>query len=171
MILGIVSIMILIIFLFFYVFESIPMWGESDVANRVIPEKKSEFMIEGRLHFIGNESDTITSIAIEIADDSYSREQGMMQRHYIPDSVGMLFVFPESYPRSFWMKNTPSSLDIYYADQNRKIIRIYENTLPYSEESLPSGEPAKYVIEVGAGFTARHGIKTGDKFGYSQLTP
>lgn len=170
-ILAVISILILALFLFFYVFKSVPMWGEADIPEQVLPEKKSDFTIEGSLVFYNSNQDSVTAIDIEIADDPYSRQKGMMFRHYIPDTVGMLFVFPKEYPRSFWMKDTPSSLDIYYADENREIIRIYENAPPFSEESLPSGDPAKYVIEVGAGFTARHNIKQGYRFSYTEFTP
>ncbi len=171
MILAIFSLIILVIFLFFYVFKSIPMWGDQGEQMAKASGPKNEFTIEGRLQFMNPAGDSITSIAIEIADEPYSREKGLMYRYLIPDTVGMLFIFPREDYRSFWMKNTPSSLDIMYANKNRKIFRIYEDTQPYSEASIPSGDPARYVIEVGAGFTARHGIKNGDTFDYTEFNP
>jgi len=83
-----------------------------------------------------------------------------MYRRNIPDTVGMLFVFSEEDYHSFWMKNTPSPLDILYVDGFGKIVRIYENTEPYSEESIPSGELAQYVVEVKGGFCSVHHITT-----------
>lgn len=167
--LSIVSVLVLLIFLFIYVFRNKSMFNTDIDKNQPVVTKKSDFKIEGRLAFLNGKKDTITTIAIEIADEDYSREKGMMYRYYVPDTVGMLFVFPQEDYRSFWMKNTPASLDIYYANKNRKIVRMYENTPPHSEASLPSGMPAKYVIEVKAGFAARHGLQKGNTFNYSQF--
>jgi hypothetical protein len=167
LLLGIVSLLILSAFVLMYVFRKPPATEfQSRKGKQKTETKKTEFDIEGKLAFTSPIGDTITSISIEIADDNYSRQMGLMYRYYIPDTVGMLFIFPGEQQRGFWMKNTPSSLDILYADAKMKIVRIWENTLPYSEESIPSGDKAKYVIEVTAGFCSKHGIKEGDKFEY-----
>ncbi|MCF8366902.1 MAG: DUF192 domain-containing protein, partial [Bacteroidales bacterium] len=89
--------------------------------------------------------------------------------HFIPDTVGMLFIFPEEDHRFFWMKNTPASLDIIYADKNFEIIRIHQNTPPYSLDRIPSGDKAKYVIELKAGSVAKHHIQKGNSFTYDLL--
>jgi uncharacterized membrane protein (UPF0127 family) len=150
-----------------YVFRKAPSSEfQSKKDRQKTEERKTDFNIEGSLTFNSRKGDSITSISIEIADDNYSRQKGLMYRYYIPETMGMLFIFPDEAQRGFWMKNTPSSLDILYADAKMKIVRIWENTLPYSEESIPSGKKAKYVIEVAAGFCSRHGIAKGDKFEY-----
>ncbi len=166
-IMAILAIVLLLVFVFVYVISNQPMWGERTAVEK--PAGKSEtavFDIEGQLTFTDTAGANITTIHIEIADDDYSRERGMMYRHYIPDTVGMLFIFPDEARRWFWMHETPSSLDIMYADGDKQITRIIENTAPYSEESMPSGDPAKYVIEVQAGFAARHQIKQGHRFSF-----
>ncbi len=166
-ILSIVSLVVLSAFVFMYVFRKPASSGFQSKKDRQKTEvKKPEFTIEGSLTFNSRKGDSITSISIEISDDNYSRQMGLMYRYYIPDTIGMLFIFPKEAHRGFWMKNTPSSLDIMYINANMEIIRIWENTLPYSEESIPSGEKAKYVVEVAAGFCSRHGIVKGDKFEY-----
>ena len=165
--LGIVSLVILSAFVLMFVLRKPPSTDFQGRKGKQNTEAKTtDFTIEGGLAFTSTTGDTITSISIEIADDNYSRQMGLMYRYYIPDTVGMLFIFPQEAQRGFWMKNTPSSLDILYADAKMKIVRICENTLPYSEESIPSGDKAKYVVEVTAGFCSRHGIKEGDKFVY-----
>lgn len=169
LLLGIVSIIIMLAFVFLYVFRKVPSTGfQSKIGKQPVEVKKSDFTIEGKLTFITNDGDSITAISIEIADNNYSRQMGMMYRHYIPDTVGMLFIFPGETQRSFWMKNTPSSLDIIYANKQKEIVRVCENTFPYSEESIPSGDKAKYVIEVAAGFCSKHGVSANDKFEYIQ---
>ena len=126
-----------------------------------------QFVKEGRLFFIGGETgDTIKSIAVEIADNDRDRAQGMMYRTSMPDSVGMLFVFDQPKEQSFWMKNTPLSLDILYVDENGEIGTMHKSTTPYSEKKIPSYGEAKYVVEVVAGFTDRYQIDKGDKISY-----
>lgn len=160
-ILSVISIILLLIFVLFFVFGGMQ---NSEKGKKVMKHeakaKSHEFRIDGQLDFFDDKNDTITSILIEIAEDDYSREKGLMYRRNIPDTVGMLFVFPQEDYHSFWMKNTPSPLDILYVDGFGKIVRIYENTEPYSEESIPSGELAQYVVEVKGGFCSVHHITT-----------
>lgn len=169
-ILSVISIVLLLIFVLFFVFGGMQ---NSEKGKKVMKHeakaKGNEFRIEGQLDFFDEKNDTITSIFIEIAEDDYSREKGLMYRRNIPDTVGMLFVFPDEDYHSFWMKNTPSPLDILYVDGFGKIVRIYENTEPYSEESIPSGEMAQYVVEVKGGFCSVHHITTNDRIEFVRL--
>ncbi|GAB5409193.1 MAG: hypothetical protein BalsKO_15580 [Balneolaceae bacterium] len=43
------------------------------------------------------------SIEIAIADLPEERNQGLMDVNTLPENVGMLFIFDEEAPRSFWM--------------------------------------------------------------------
>ena len=79
------------------------------------------------------------------------------------DSKGMFFIFPNEEPQSFWMRNTYISLDILYVDEQGEIVSIASNTPVQSLDPIPSGKPAKYVVEVNAGYCARHGIEVGDQ--------
>ncbi len=121
------------------------------------------FVKEGEVTFLSEKGDTIRKIDVEIAADDAERARGLMYRPYMPDSVGMLFIFENAEPQAFWMKNTHIPLDIIYVDQNRKIVSIQKNARPYNEESLPSFGDAQYVVEVNAGFTDRYGIEAGDQ--------
>jgi uncharacterized membrane protein (UPF0127 family) len=78
----------------------------------------------------------------------------------------MLFVFVISELQSFWMKNTPLSLDIMFVNENKEIVKIHKSTTPYSKESLPSEKKSMYVVEVIAGFSDKYGIKEGDKIDF-----
>src|SRR5690606_16572165 len=75
--------------------------------------------------------------AVEIADDDAERSRGVMFRPPLADDRGMLFQFPDSAERSFWMSNTPSSLDIIYNAADARIVSIAANTTPYSEAPIP----------------------------------
>lgn len=166
---GIFAILVILVFVFVYVLSNKSMWGEQpEVKVPNAGTQQPAFEIEGKLQFF-NSNTTIANFYIEIADEAYAREKGMMYRYFIPDTVGMLFIFPEEDHRFFWMKNTPSSLDIIYANKDFEIVSMYENTQPYSENTLPSGDPAKYVIELKAGSVARLNIQKGDTFAYQLL--
>jgi uncharacterized membrane protein (UPF0127 family) len=65
------------------------------------------------------------------------------------------------------MKNTYISLDILFVDSNKEIVTIQTNTQPLSTEPVPSYKPAKYVIEVNAGFCSKYNIKEGDRISYA----
>lgn len=119
------------------------------------------FRKDGELTFADPNNNKLKTISIEIADSPGEQEQGLMYRHSMPDSCGMLFIFDETKPQSFWMKNTIIPLDIIYIGEDRKIVTIAKNAVPYSEKSIPSVKPARYVVEVNAGFTDTYNIKEG----------
>ena len=108
------------------------------------------------------------SYLVELADDDNERAMGLMYRKEMSDNEGMLFIFPDSQMRAFWMKNTLIPLDILYFDDNKKLINISENTPPCKNTSTrcpnyPSTKPAKYVLEINAGLSAKHKFKSGDE--------
>jgi uncharacterized membrane protein (UPF0127 family) len=84
-----------------------------------------------------------------------------MYRNDLDADAGMLFVFGDSAPRTFWMKNTPLPLDILFLDDAGTVLNVAASTTPYSEAPLRSAGPARYVLEVNAGFAAKHGIGAG----------
>lgn len=86
-----------------------------------------------------------------------------MGRELLDDDSGMLFIFPDAAPRNFWMRDTPSSLDIIFADAEQRIIHIARETKPFSDQLYPSQGAAQYVLEVRGGFAARHNILPGMK--------
>src|SRR5262249_40389829 len=53
-------------------------------------------------------------VSVEIADTPQKRSFGLMYRRDLPESHGMLFLFPREERLSFWMKNTPLPLDIIF---------------------------------------------------------
>ena len=98
---------------------------------------------------------------LELAATSAARQQGLMQRYELSNIDGMLFVWQEEDHRSFWMKNTPLSLDILFFSSELTLVSIYENTVPFSLRQLPSGKPARFVVELKAGEAKFHGISKG----------
>ncbi|MGK9369294.1 DUF192 domain-containing protein [Melioribacter sp. Ez-97] len=138
--------------------------------NRALKNKTAfSFVKEGELSFVNGKDEQIVKIDVEIADDDIQRATGLMYREYMAENQGMLFIFPHETPQSFWMKNTILPLDMIFADAEGKIVKIHKYTTPYSESSYSSGKPAKFVVEVNAGFTDKYGIKEGDRIVWRRL--
>lgn len=104
------------------------------------------------------------TIPVEIADTIQKQAQGLSDRQELSEDSGMLFVFPESKIRSFWMKNMHFLLDIIWINNN-KIINISKNLQPEGEvpdNTYGSEGEVNYVLEVNAGFCDDKGIGVGD---------
>ncbi len=89
--------------------------------------------------------------------------KGLMHRSFLAKSAGMLFCFDSEALRSFWMKNTLIPLDIIFISAQGAIVNIVENARPMSEESVKSGAPAQYVLEINGGLCQAFGIAVGDQ--------
>ncbi|QOC22590.1 DUF192 domain-containing protein [Wenzhouxiangella sp. AB-CW3] len=105
---------------------------------------------------------------VEIADDDESRARGLMFRDELADNRGMLFIFRQEAPRSFWMRNTRIPLDIIYLDRDLRVVSIVHNARPCRTRSgrcpsYPSEGPAMYVLEVNAGFARSLELQRGDQ--------
>ncbi|TVR15563.1 MAG: DUF192 domain-containing protein [Balneolaceae bacterium] len=133
--------------------------SEESPQTRQAETRDLEFVTTVSFSEYGSES--VSTIRAAVADDDASRSEGLMDVHNLPSDAGMLFIFDGEEPRSFWMANTPISLDIIFANSDFEIVRIHRNTPPYSHESIQSELPAKYVVEVNAGYTMQHDIREG----------
>ncbi|MCZ6560526.1 MAG: DUF192 domain-containing protein [Gammaproteobacteria bacterium] len=95
-----------------------------------------------------------------------SREQqtrGLMFVKELGDRQGMLFVYQQSHNISMWMKNTVLPLDMLFIRPDGSIARIEKETVPFSLDSISSGEPVVAVLELNGGVTGKYGIQPGDK--------
>ncbi|MCK7525452.1 MAG: DUF192 domain-containing protein [Ignavibacteriales bacterium] len=136
------------------------------VNNFITKEPKVEyytFTKEGELTFTDSLGTLKAKIDLEIADNEYERQLGLMNRKEMKENEGMLFIFPRQDYQSFWMRNTLISLDIMFVNDQKEIVTIHKNTKILSETSYPSSAPSIYVVETLAGFADRHNIQVGDK--------
>ena len=104
---------------------------------------------------------------VEVARTPADQEKGLMYRTDLTPDGGMIFTpYPADGgpPRmaSFWMKNTPTALDILFIRPDGTIATIAENTVPFSESPVASGEPVNAVLEIVGGRAAELGIAEGD---------
>lgn len=137
--------------------------------KKIIKPTEVTFKKEGELSLFKAETDSlIAKFNIEIADNEYETQTGLMDRKSMKDTNAMLFIFPDMQLRSFYMKNTLIPLDIIYLDNNNTIVNIQENAKPLDEASLPSGSPAQYVLEINGGLSQQLNIEVGDKMSFTK---
>jgi uncharacterized protein len=119
-------------------------------ASHAAPEEGARVVIGG------------TSVRVELADTLDERVRGLSGRESLSEGEGMLFVFPEDGRYGFWMKDMNFSIDIIWLSSAGKVVHIAENVPPDSyPASFQPAEPARYVLEVPAGFAKAHNIALG----------
>jgi uncharacterized membrane protein (UPF0127 family) len=111
-------------------------------------------------------------VNVEIAKTYSQHAKGLMNREELFSDSGMLFVFDEPKPQSFWMANTLIPLDIIWIDSHKKVVGVAKSAQPCREknilqcETFSSNTPVKYVLEVNAGWFDANGLKIGDTLDY-----
>lgn len=112
--------------------------------------------------------DTLTirdaAVHIETVSTSDAMERGLSGRASLPDGTGMFFVFEKTDYFGIWMPDMHFSIDVLWFDENMHVVYIVENMSPdsYPKVFTPTA-PARYILEVPAGFVERYGIQLGDK--------
>jgi uncharacterized protein len=114
---------------------------------------------------------TRATVSIEVANTIEQRERGLMFRKHLDDDAGMIFVFPDSAPRDFWMHNTEIPLDMLFADSSFRIIGIVADAKPETDTLRGVDGLSQFVLEVNGGYCARHQIKPGDHFNFQNFFP
>ncbi len=110
-------------------------------------------------------------ITIEIADEPAERARGLMNRESLPRMSGMLFVYDRPQAVAFWMKNTLIPLDMIFADETGRVVRVHEMARPLDETPIPGGESIQYVLEINGGMAAILGIAPGTELRHRRISP
>ncbi|MDF1599832.1 DUF192 domain-containing protein [Mesorhizobium sp. YIM 152430] len=108
------------------------------------------------------------SFEIEIADTAERRARGLMFRTDLPEDRGMLFVFEETRPVGFWMKNTPSPLDLVFIGEDGRVIDILPGE-PFSTASIAPDGPSRFVLELNQGTSQRVGLAPGTRLNHPAI--
>ncbi|MDX1420736.1 MAG: DUF192 domain-containing protein [Rubricoccaceae bacterium] len=127
------------------------------------------YRTDARLQFLRADGAPVKEIGVEIVDTDSTIQRGLMDRRCLPDDWGMLFEFPDAQPRTFYMANTPRSLDIMFFAPDSTLLNVAKYAEPLSPEVLPSIGPARFVVETPAGFADRYGLATGDRITWSPI--
>ncbi len=103
-------------------------------------------------------------IEAEVVASPADRAQGLMNRRHLAPNQGMIFVFPAAAVHCFWMKNTPLPLSIAFLDEKGVIVSIDEMAPETEDNHCPSG-PARFALEMNAGWFKAKGLKAGSVIG------
>jgi hypothetical protein len=143
---------------------------KDDSTRSKVKQLEVSFKKDGELQLKTSTSNALlAALDIEIADTDYTTQTGLMYRTSMPNNQGMLFIFPDTAYRSFYMKNTAIALDIIFIAEDQTIINIQKNAQPMDESSLTSDQPAKYVLEVNAGLCDQWGVTEDDHIAYQRM--
>ncbi len=99
-------------------------------------------------------------LVAEIAATTDARTVGLMHRFSLKPDHGMVFVFPEPQPLTFWMKNTFVPLSIAFIGADGTILNI-DDMAPQTETGHSSHGLALYALEMKKGWFAERGIAVG----------
>ncbi len=111
---------------------------------------------------------------MEIAKTPGERKLGLMHRKSLDLDKGMLFIFEEEKPHSFWMKNTLIPLDIIWLNNNKNVVYFNKNTQPCSKDPcirIYPNKNASYVVEINANLSDKLGLKIGDEIKFKHKVP
>lgn len=103
-------------------------------------------------------------IEAEVAHTPETRARGLMHRREMAPQRGMLFVFTHDATHCMWMRNTFLPLAVAFLDERGRIINIAEMQ-PQTEINHCAARPARYALEMNAGWFAQRGIRPGDLIG------
>ena len=105
---------------------------------------------------------------VQLAKEQVDLMRGLMFRKAMAPYDGMIFDFTFEQPVRMWMKNTIMPLDMLFFDERRKLVYIHPNATPYSETTISSIQPARYVLELESGSAQNLGLNTGDQFEWGE---
>jgi uncharacterized protein len=111
---------------------------------------------------------------LQLALNEAARQKGLGGVASLAKDGGMLFVFTDAAPRSFWMYGCIMDIDIAYVGPLGRVLSVYtmpKEPLKGADETedayrarlahYPSMSAARYVIEVAPGTFERLGVKVG----------
>ncbi len=108
-------------------------------------------------------------VQMELAVGMGEMQHGLMGRQDMKPDEGMLFVYDKPQRQSFWMRDTPTPLDVGFFDANGVLAEIYP-MYPFDETPVKSrSEALKFALEMNQGWFAAHGVKPGAKFDMKAL--
>ena len=102
------------------------------------------------------------NLEVEVASNKGQRSLGLMNRISMPESRGMLFVYPAPAYFCMWMKNTKIPLSVAFIDAQGQVINI-EDMAPQTETNHCTARNATYALEANRGWFAKHGVSAGSQ--------
>jgi hypothetical protein len=108
-------------------------------------------------------------VRAQIAVTMPEMQRGLMGRGFIGADEGMVFLYEKPQRMSFWMRNTPTPLDIGFFRADGTLGEVYP-LYPYDETPVASqAEDYTMALEMNQGWFAKNEVKPGAKLGLKEL--
>ena len=107
----------------------------------------------------------------ELAHTPELRSKGLMFRQHFEADQAMLFLWPATSRRLFWMKNTFVPLDILFFSETGTLFSFVHMAEPRSETLHSSIDPTAFVIELKGGEAKRLNIDIGSELTFKTKLP
>ncbi|HEY0969085.1 MAG TPA: DUF192 domain-containing protein [Opitutaceae bacterium] len=103
------------------------------------------------------------TVQLQFAVTNLEMQRGLMERRDLKPEQGMIFVYPQGQSLSFWMRNTPTPLDIGFFTADGELKEIYP-LHPFDETSVSSRrKDLQFAVEMNQGWFKANSVKPGDK--------
>ena len=101
------------------------------------------------------------AVRMQLAVKRAEMEHGLMGRTDLKSDEGMLFVYADPQRMSFWMRNTPTPLDIGFFTADGVLKEVYP-MYPFDETPVVSrNEALVFALEMKQGWFEFNGVKPG----------
>lgn len=109
------------------------------------------------------------ALRVQVVVTMDEQQRGLMGRKDLGEDDGMVFVYPAPQQMSFWMRNTPTPLDIGFFTADGVLGEVYP-MYPFDETPVRSvGQDYTLALETNQGWFAKNGLKSGAKIDKRQL--
>lgn len=109
-------------------------------------------------------------VKMQLAVKPREMEHGLMERTDLKPDEGMLFVYAGTQQMSFWMRNTPTPLDIGFFTTDGTLKEVYQMQ-PYDETPVQSrSNELKFALEMNQGWFVKNQVKPGAKLDLKALS-
>ena len=109
------------------------------------------------------------TVRMQLAVRDAEMQRGLMERRDLGRDDGMLFVYARPQPLQFWMRNTPTPLDIGFFDASGTLQEIYP-LHPFDEKTVKSrGDALQFALEMNQGWYRENGVPPGAKLDLKAL--
>jgi uncharacterized membrane protein (UPF0127 family) len=109
-------------------------------------------------------------VRMQLAIQPVEQQRGLMFRKDLGRDDGMLFIYERPQQMGFWMRNTPTPLDIGFFDPEGRLQEVYP-MYPFDERTVSSrGSNLLYALEMNQNWFRENGVKPGAQLDMKALS-
>jgi uncharacterized protein len=103
------------------------------------------------------------TLHVSVVETPADRARGLSGRTSLQPYDGMLFVFDRVAKHGLWMKDMLIRIDMLWLSDKGEVLYIEENVSPATYPKIFTPDvPARYVLELPAGFVKGYNVAVGD---------